>query len=180
MQACQINLYLDIPLGQDMTILLCFSILFFLLRFLTAASFGLFFKLLSDDAKRTQRPHWAGVTDWVPQRSCSSESSPQGSSMRSGLRWGGPSPSSFPWFWDCPSVCEMTNRASAGLRRPPPPQTWALPPSLHVAFHSQVCFFALESSACRILLCPFHLWSMLYLRGAIKAKDTLLAQMAIF
>ena len=70
MQACQINLYAYIPLGSghDHSLVLSHSILF--AQVLNSSIFWsfFFFLLLSDDTKPTQRPHWVGVTDWVPQR----------------------------------------------------------------------------------------------------------------
>ena len=71
MQACQINLYADIPLGSghDNSLVLSHSILFAqVLNSSIFWSFFFFFLLLSDDTKPRQGPHWAGVTDWVPQR----------------------------------------------------------------------------------------------------------------
>ena len=109
---------------QDMTILLCFPILFFLLRFLTAASFGLFFFFIALRWYQARAETTLGGCDWLgpSEGSCSSESSPQGSSMRSGFRLGGPSASSFPWFWLRLSFCVRDDQQ--GKLRPqetPPP-----------------------------------------------------------
>lgn len=175
MQACQISLYADIPLGSghDPSLVLFHFTLAQVLNSSIFWSFFFFFLLLSEIVTK-RRDHTGRV--WLtgsPQRKLQFwGSSPQGSSMRSGFRLGELAPLAFPDLCGhCPSACEMTNRGSSGLRRPhPPPQPWALLPSPHVALHSKVCFFAFESSACRILLCPFHLWSMLYLRIPLRLR----------
>lgn len=100
MQACQINLYLDIPLGSghDHPLVLFHSVLF--AQVLNSSIFWSFFKKIALRWCQARAETTLGGCDWLgPSEELQFWELSTGKQYEIRVEMSGPSPSSFPWLW---------------------------------------------------------------------------------